>query len=131
MDDQSVALSLFFPPSFHFRTAFTNHNLNHHHNHNHFTITRTRTGFRTYKRGNTTQYRTTEEEVILTRLLEKAIRRSEAVDREALCVVAGEKVRRLACSVFTSCSAVSSQADTHVIIDHPVPSFTLTNSSSL
>jgi hypothetical protein len=31
--------------------------------------------------------------VILTRLLEKAIRRSEAVDREALCVVAGEKVR--------------------------------------
>ena len=64
--------------------------------------------------GKTTQYRTTEEEVILTRLLEKAIRRSEAVDREALCVVAGEKVRRLACSVFTSCSAVSSQADTHV-----------------
>jgi exosome complex component RRP45 len=43
--------------------------------------------------GKTTQYRTTEEEVILTRLLEKAIRRSEAVDREALCVVAGEKVR--------------------------------------
>lgn len=36
--------------------------------------------------------RTTEEEVILTRLMEKAIRRSEAVDREALCVVAGEKV---------------------------------------
>lgn len=31
--------------------------------------------------------------MILTRLLEKAIRRSEAVDREALCVVAGEKVR--------------------------------------
>jgi exosome complex component RRP45 len=35
---------------------------------------------------------TTEEEVILTRLIEKAIRRSEAVDREALCVIAGEKV---------------------------------------
>jgi hypothetical protein len=57
MDDQSVALSLFFPPSFHFRTAFTNHNHNHHHNHhhhhNHLTrITRTRTGIRTYKRGN-------------------------------------------------------------------------------
>ena len=30
--------------------------------------------------------------MILTRLMEKAIRRSEAVDREALCVVAGEKV---------------------------------------
>ena len=39
-----------------------------------------------------TTIRTTEEEVILTRLMEKAIRRSEAVDREALCVVAGEKV---------------------------------------
>jgi len=37
-------------------------------------------------------FSTTEEEVILTRLIEKAIRRSEAVDREALCVVAGEKV---------------------------------------
>lgn len=36
--------------------------------------------------------RSTEEEVVLTRLLEKAIRRSEAVDRESLCVVAGQKV---------------------------------------
>lgn len=36
--------------------------------------------------------RSSDEEVMITRLLEKAIRRSEAVDREALCIVAGEKV---------------------------------------
>lgn len=29
----------------------------------------------------------------MARLLEKALRRSEAVDREALCIVAGQKVR--------------------------------------
>lgn len=29
----------------------------------------------------------------MTRLLEKALRRSNAVDREALCIVAGQKVR--------------------------------------
>jgi hypothetical protein len=29
----------------------------------------------------------------MARLLEKALRRSEAVDREALCIVAGRKVR--------------------------------------
>jgi exosome complex RNA-binding protein Rrp42 (RNase PH superfamily) len=29
---------------------------------------------------------------MITRLLEKSIRRTEAVDREALCIVAGEKV---------------------------------------
>lgn len=38
--------------------------------------------------------RQSDDEVVLGRLLEKAIRRSEAVDREALCVVAGEKVRQ-------------------------------------
>ncbi len=38
--------------------------------------------------------RSSDEEIMITRLLEKAIRRSEAVDREALCIVAGEKVRR-------------------------------------
>lgn len=32
-----------------------------------------------------------EDEVMITRLLEKSIRRTEAVDREALCIVAGEK----------------------------------------
>ncbi len=37
-------------------------------------------------------YRSSEDEVIITRLLEKSIRRSEAVDREALCILAGEKV---------------------------------------
>lgn len=31
----------------------------------------------------------------MTRLLEKALRRSNAVDREALCIVAGQKVRDL------------------------------------
>ena len=33
-----------------------------------------------------------EDEVMITRLLEKSIRRTEAVDREALCIIAGEKV---------------------------------------
>jgi len=37
--------------------------------------------------------RSSEEETRLTLLLEKAIRKSEAVDRESLCIVAGEKVR--------------------------------------
>jgi exosome complex RNA-binding protein Rrp42 (RNase PH superfamily) len=37
--------------------------------------------------------RASEDEVLITRLLEKSIRRTEAVDREALCIVAGEKVR--------------------------------------
>ncbi|GHJ83941.1 hypothetical protein NliqN6_0343 [Naganishia liquefaciens] len=36
--------------------------------------------------------RSTEEEVLTTRLIEKAIRKSEAVDRESLCILAGEKV---------------------------------------
>lgn len=37
--------------------------------------------------------RASEDEVVLARLLEKALRRSNAVDREALCIVAGQKVR--------------------------------------
>ncbi|KAL7340183.1 hypothetical protein BJY59DRAFT_714711 [Rhodotorula toruloides] len=36
--------------------------------------------------------RASEDEVLMTRLLEKALRRSNAVDREALCIVAGQKV---------------------------------------
>lgn len=36
---------------------------------------------------------TADEETRLSLLLEKAIRKSEAVDRESLCIVAGEKVR--------------------------------------
>lgn len=31
--------------------------------------------------------------MLMARLLEKALRRSEAVDREALCLVAGQKVK--------------------------------------
>lgn len=37
--------------------------------------------------------RSSEEEILFDRGLDKAIRRSEVVDREALCVVAGHKVR--------------------------------------
>lgn len=33
------------------------------------------------------------EEVVFERLMDKALRRSEAVDKEGLCIVAGEKVR--------------------------------------
>lgn len=36
--------------------------------------------------------RTGEEEVLFERALDKAIRRSECLDREGLCVVAGQKV---------------------------------------
>ena len=36
---------------------------------------------------------TADEENSLNRLLEKSIRRSGMVDREALCIIAGEKVR--------------------------------------
>lgn len=39
--------------------------------------------------------RSSDDEVLITRLLEKSIRRTEAVDREALCIVAGEKVWQL------------------------------------
>jgi exosome complex component RRP45 len=47
-------------------------------------------------------YRQTEQEVILSRILEKAIRRSNAIDTESLCIVAGAK-----------CWAV--RADVHVL----------------
>ncbi|KZT55594.1 ribosomal protein S5 domain 2-like protein [Calocera cornea HHB12733] len=36
--------------------------------------------------------RPSEEEVTISRMLEKTIRRSEALDREALCILAGQKV---------------------------------------
>ncbi|KDE06637.1 hypothetical protein, variant [Microbotryum lychnidis-dioicae p1A1 Lamole] len=36
--------------------------------------------------------RTSDEQTLLTRLLEKTLRRSECVDREALCIVAGQRV---------------------------------------
>ena len=37
--------------------------------------------------------RPSDEEVTLTRMLDKIIRRSDAVDKESLCVVAGQRVR--------------------------------------
>lgn len=49
--------------------------------------------------------RSTEEEVLITRLIEKAIRKSEAVDRESLCILAGEKVRILLFYIPTSHNA--------------------------
>ncbi|CAD6590641.1 MAG: hypothetical protein TREMPRED_005835 [Tremellales sp. Tagirdzhanova-0007] len=39
--------------------------------------------------------RSSEDEVLIARLLEKSIRRTEAVDRESLCIVAGEQVWQL------------------------------------
>ncbi|WVN89783.1 uncharacterized protein L203_105013 [Cryptococcus depauperatus CBS 7841] len=36
--------------------------------------------------------RPSDDEVLITRLLEKSIRRTEAIDRESLCIIAGEKV---------------------------------------
>lgn len=36
--------------------------------------------------------RSSDEEILITRLIEKAIRRSNALDLESLCIVAGEKV---------------------------------------
>lgn len=33
-----------------------------------------------------------EDQVLLSRMLEKALRKSDAVDTEGLCIVAGEKV---------------------------------------
>ncbi|WRT70859.1 uncharacterized protein IL334_007858 [Kwoniella shivajii] len=39
--------------------------------------------------------RSSDSEILITRLLEKSIRRTEAIDREALCILAGEKVWQL------------------------------------
>jgi len=36
--------------------------------------------------------RVSEEEVAITRMLEKVLKRSDTVDREALCIVAGQRV---------------------------------------
>ncbi|KAJ3298959.1 Exosome complex component RRP45 [Rhizoclosmatium sp. JEL0117] len=38
------------------------------------------------------QGRLTDEEVLISRMLEKALRRSRAIDTEGLCIIAGEKV---------------------------------------
>lgn len=37
-------------------------------------------------------YSRSEEEVLVSRIIEKALRRSRAIDTEGLCIVAGEKV---------------------------------------
>lgn len=39
--------------------------------------------------------RSSEEEVIITRMLEKVLKRSDALDRESLCIVAGQQVLTL------------------------------------
>ncbi|TDL23498.1 ribosomal protein S5 domain 2-like protein [Rickenella mellea] len=43
--------------------------------------------------------RASEEEVIITRMLEKVLRRSDAVDRESLCVLAGQRIWHLRLTV--------------------------------
>ena len=45
--------------------------------------------------------------MLMARLLEKALRRSEAVDREALCLVAGQKVNSLSLSLSLPLFALS------------------------
>lgn len=61
----------------------------------------------------------TEEEVLTTRLIEKAIRKSEAVDRESLCILAGEKVGTLVACIVTPtlrCDLPSNNDLTHFIV---------------
>lgn len=43
--------------------------------------------------------RPSEEEVILTRMLDKVLRRSDAVDKESLCILAGQRVSLISCIV--------------------------------
>jgi exosome complex RNA-binding protein Rrp42 (RNase PH superfamily) len=45
------------------------------------------------------RHRQSEEEGMLSRMLDKVLRRSDVVDKEALCVRAGERVRLLFCSL--------------------------------
>jgi exosome complex RNA-binding protein Rrp42 (RNase PH superfamily) len=37
--------------------------------------------------------RPTDEEVTITRMLDKVLKRSDAVDKESLCILAGQRVR--------------------------------------
>ena len=48
------------------------------------------------------QGRPSEEEVTITRMLDKIIRRSDAIDKESLCILAGRRVRA---SPSLSCSS--------------------------
>lgn len=38
-------------------------------------------------------FRPSDEEVTMTRMLDKILRRSDAVDKESLCILAGQRVR--------------------------------------
>lgn len=51
-------------------------------------------------------HRASEEEVTITRMLEKVLKRSDAVDREALCIVAGQRVRSVK-SIFLPLASFS------------------------
>ncbi|KAN0129014.1 ribosomal protein S5 domain 2-like protein [Lactarius tabidus] len=54
--------------------------------------------------------RSSEEETMLTRHLDKIFRRSDAIDREALCVLTGERVWHLRISVHVLSAASSSSS---------------------
>ena len=41
-------------------------------------------------------HRPSDEEVTITRMLDKVLRRSDALDKESLCILAGERVRVVA-----------------------------------
>lgn len=47
--------------------------------------------------------RVSEEEIAITRMLEKVLKRSDTVDREALCIVAGQRVSLLSYGCILSC----------------------------
>lgn len=47
-----------------------------------------------------------EEEVLITRMLDKILRRSDAIDKESLCIVAGQRVS----SAFTLVFAMSTES---------------------
>ena len=57
-----------------------------------------------------TKHRSSEEETTLARHLDKIFRRSDAIDREALCVPTGERVWHLRISVHVLSAASSSSA---------------------
>lgn len=57
-----------------------------------------------YERVLILESRASEEEVLISRALEKALRRSEVVDRESLCIIAGQKVRSFGMS-YLSCNS--------------------------
>ena len=40
-------------------------------------------------------YRCSDEEVAITRMLDKVLRRSDAIDKESLCILVGHRVRRM------------------------------------